>query len=170
MGTNYYIMTDNKKLAKKYFDGEYELVDEPFFGYEIHIGKRSLGWKPLFETHKKAYNSVTEMKQFIKEHCEDIKIFDEYGEQFSLDGLQEELIDWGENQQVRYMKYIPGGIVRDTLCGWRDYFIESTENDYDITIPYDHLEYSSFDTGQMWGSSRYFHDIDRYDFTEGYFC
>ena len=39
MGTNYYMMTKSKKLVEKYFPCEYEIVDTPYFGYEIHIGK-----------------------------------------------------------------------------------------------------------------------------------
>ena len=41
MSTNYYMMTIDKKLANKYFEGEYEIVDDPYLGYQIHIGKRS---------------------------------------------------------------------------------------------------------------------------------
>ena len=37
MGTNYYMMTKSKKLVEKYFPCEYEIVDTPYFGYEIHI-------------------------------------------------------------------------------------------------------------------------------------
>ena len=31
------MMTTDKELVKKYFDGEYEIVDDPYLGYEIHI-------------------------------------------------------------------------------------------------------------------------------------
>lgn len=48
MGTNYYMMIMDKEIVKKYFTNEYEIVDFPYFGYEIHIGKRSVGWRPLF--------------------------------------------------------------------------------------------------------------------------
>ena len=56
-------MTKSKKLVEKYFPYEYEIVDTPYFGYEIHIGKRSCGWKPLFQEHKNAYDSVEGMKE-----------------------------------------------------------------------------------------------------------
>ena len=62
------MMTTNKELVHRYFPGEYEIVEEPYLGYEIHIGKRSYGWKPLFQGHKNAYTSVSEMMQFIREH------------------------------------------------------------------------------------------------------
>lgn len=38
MGTNFYMMTKSKKLVEKHFPYEYEIVDTPYFGYEIHIG------------------------------------------------------------------------------------------------------------------------------------
>ena len=56
MGTNYYMIMKDKELVTKYFDNEYELTDSPYFCYEVHIGKRSCGWKPLFEWHENAYN------------------------------------------------------------------------------------------------------------------
>ena len=31
------MMTKNKELAEKYFPYEYEIVDTPYFGYEIQI-------------------------------------------------------------------------------------------------------------------------------------
>ena len=29
-------------------DIEYEIVDEPYLGYEVHLCKLSAGWRPLF--------------------------------------------------------------------------------------------------------------------------
>lgn len=46
------MMTTDKKLVKKYFNGEYEIIDDPYLGYEIHIGKRSMGWKRMKEKNK----------------------------------------------------------------------------------------------------------------------
>lgn len=43
MSTKYYIHTQNKEFVEKYFFNEYRLVDEPCFGYEICIGRRSGG-------------------------------------------------------------------------------------------------------------------------------
>ena len=67
------------------------------------------------------------------------------------------------------MKYVPGGVVINKKYGWKDYFIESSENDYDIKIPYDHVEYSKFNTHEMWEPPHYYHDKDGYDFVEGEF-
>ena len=78
MGTNFYMMTKSKKLVEKHFPYEYEIVDTPYFGYEIHIGKKSFGWKPLFQEHKNAYDSVDGLKEFIRKNQKSIRIFDEY--------------------------------------------------------------------------------------------
>lgn len=174
MGTNFYMMTKNKELVETYFSGEYEIVDFPCFGYEIHIGKRSLGWKPCFEWHEKAYKSIEEMKNFISDHSDDIEIYDEYGSKFTLEGLQFELIDWGEQQETRYIKYVPEG-VHDKIFGGKTYLTEGTKDDHDITIPYDHLEYDKLDpyNEKRWRDPlrepMYIKDKDGYDFTKGRF-
>lgn len=170
LSTNYYMMITNKELVKKYFPNEYQLVDDPYLGYQIHIGKRSMGWLPLFESHKQAYDSVEDMIKFVFDYKPNaVRVFDEYGRRLSTDQLIEELVKWGEYQTVRYMKYIPGGRVWNQKYGWKEYFEESTKDDYDITYPYDHLEYSKFDTGEMWELPTYYRDKDGYNFVEGQF-
>lgn len=148
MSTNYYMMTTNKELVNKYFPDEYGIVDEPYFGYEIHIGKRSCGWKPLFQEHRQAYNSVKEMIDFLKSHS-DIRIFDEYNREFDINGLVEELIDWGSQQEVKIIHY-------NDLIG-------------DIQLPIDHVEIASRDHRNYLHGIGYWHDEDGYDFTDGWF-
>ena len=145
MSTNYYMMTTNKELVKKYFDGEYEIVDEPYLGYEIHIGKRSSGWRPLFEAHEKAYTSVSEMMEFIMNHPE-IHIFNEYGESIAIAQLKEELVDWAENQEKRMIHY-------DDYIG-------------EIQAPIDHVEMDQRDNRNSWLKIHYWHDKDGHDFTD----
>lgn len=173
MGTNFYMITTNKDLVETCFPDEYTLIDNPYFGYEIHIGKRSAGWKPLFEGHKNAYDSVEAMKEFIQDHTDDIRIFDEYNREFSLEELEDELITWESQQEIRYMKFVPNG-VPDEILGGKRYFVESTEDDYDITIPYDHIEYEKLDSQRWHGSfpyrSHYWKDKDGYDFLNSEFC
>ena len=163
MGTNYYMMIKKKDIVEKYFPNEYELTDTPYFGYQVHIGKRSAGWRPLFKEHKNAYDSVKGMKKFIKKHQENIRIFDEYAKEFTLEQLKEELITWGEQQKIRYMKYIPEG-VPDEIFGGKKYLVESTKDDYNITIPFDHVAYAKLDN--PWLNIKYWHDEDGYDFTD----
>ena len=172
MGTNFYMMTKSKKLVEKHFPFEYEIVDTPYFGYEIHIGKRSCGWKPLFQEHKNAYDSVEGMKEFIKKYQKSIRIFDEYCREFTLEQLEDELINWGEYQEIRYMKHIPEG-VPDEVFGGKKYLIESTKDDYDIKIPFDHMEYEKLDIYRdNWRyehESYYSKDKDGYNFMNGEF-
>ena len=114
------------------------------------------------------------MLKFLEFYKMDIEIYDEYNEKFSIDELKEELINWGNEQPVRYMKYLPEGIPNYIFDG-RDYLIESTEEDYDIKMPYDHVKYHELDpyNEKRWiDESReplYFHDKDGYDFTRGDF-
>lgn len=173
MSTNYYLMTQSKELVKKYFPNEYELVDEPYLGYKIHIGKRSAGWMPLFQRHDKAYKSVAEMINLITTHEKKFEIFDEYGEKLTIEKLKRELIDWGKNQKIRYMKYIPEGVSNG--FGGKQQLVDSTEDSYDITIPYDHVEYEKldpYDHNNFWRSDEpfYTNDKDGYNFVKGDFC
>lgn len=142
------MMTNDKDLVHKYFPGEYEIVEEPYLGYEIHIGKRSCGWKPLFQEHKNAYTSVSEMMQFIREHPE-IQIFDEYGDSFSVDQLKEELVDWAERQEKRTIEYEGVGKIQ---------------------APIDHVEISERESEWSLIKVAYWHDKDGYDFTDREFC
>ena len=67
MGTNFYLMSRNKKLIREHFaveteyyikDIEYAIVDEPYLGYMIHLNKLSCGWRLLFQRHKTINNIV----------------------------------------------------------------------------------------------------------------
>lgn len=50
MGTNYFLFTKSKRLARMHFaiesdygvtDEEYEITDDPYLGYKIHLNKCS---------------------------------------------------------------------------------------------------------------------------------
>ena len=88
--------------------------------------------------------------------------------------MHDELIDWEKHQEIKYMKYIPEGIP-DKLFGGKQYLIEGTKDDYDITVPYDHVEYDKLNpcNEKSWrdegSESMYFKDNDGYDFTKGSF-
>ena len=163
-------MTTNKELAEKYFPNEFELVDSPYFGYEIHIAKRSLGWKVLYQGHRKAYTSVEGLKNFIRKHQKDIRIFDEYEEEFTLLQLDDELFNRDKRIEKTPVKFVPQGIPNE-IFGGRDYFIDGTWDDYDLTRPYDHLEYSELDPYSKTKTYHeyknfYYHDKNGYDFTD----
>ena len=93
MSTRYYILTKDKEFVDKYFPAKtnaYYITDEPYLSYEIPIGDRSSGWKPLFRTHKHAYNSVKEMKKFLSEHLDKIEIYNSYNEKLDFQTLNDE--------------------------------------------------------------------------------
>ena len=84
-------MTKSKRLAHKHFavenswglsDEEYELVDHPYIGYEIHLNKLSMGWRPLFQKHKE-FQTWNELEAFYLKYQRYLRIFDEYTEEFS---------------------------------------------------------------------------------------
>lgn len=172
MGTNYYMMTKNKEIVERYFPGEYELVDTPDFGYEVHIGKRSWGWKPLFEEHSNAYSSVEGLKEFLKVHSDNFCIYNEYNDVLTAEQLDKELFQWGENQEVKYWKYISDG-VENKFFSEKTHLISSTLNDYDIKTPFDHIEY--FNLACRWEEwcrhreNPYLKDKAGYNFMKGRF-
>lgn len=143
------MITTNKDLVEKHFPNEYTVTDSPYFGYEIHIGKRSCGWKPLFQEHKNAYSSVKEMLGFFLLNKNDIRIFDEYESELNIDELEEELITWEEKQEKRMIYYdgVPG-------------LIQS---------PIDHVEMVNREPNCYCIHLKYWHDKDGYNFTEGDF-
>lgn len=77
MGTNFYMITKNKKMAERYAPYSYELTDAPYFGYEIHVAKTSCGWLPIFQGHQNGINSVREYKAAYE--TGEFEITDEYG-------------------------------------------------------------------------------------------
>ena len=85
MGSNFYLMTQNKAMAQQYAPYSYELTDEPEFGYEIHIAKTSAGWLPLFQGHKDGINSVIEYKAAYD--TGEFKIYDEYGVEYNWEAI-----------------------------------------------------------------------------------
>ena len=91
MGTNFYLMSKSKKLIRENFaveknygvtDVEYELVDEPYLGYQIHLNKLSCGWRPLFQRHKNI-KSFKQLEGFCMKNNNIVEIYDEYGEKYT---------------------------------------------------------------------------------------
>lgn len=91
MGTNFYLMSRNKKLIREHFaveteydikDIEYAIVDEPYLGYEIHLNKLSWGWRPLFQRHK-TIKTFKELEEFCLKNKSVISIYDEYGRRYT---------------------------------------------------------------------------------------
>lgn len=81
----------DKDKIKWSIEGNIELNCE-----EIHIGKRSGGWKPTFEKQDE-FASVKELKSFYEKNQDKYEIVNEYGEVFDWERLVEELITWEPN-------------------------------------------------------------------------
>ena len=150
MGTNFYLMVKDKKFAEKYFPEEYNLTDVPYFGYEIHLNKRSSGWKILYQAHPKVWNSVEEMLNFINRHKRKVKIFDEYGNTYSLDQYIEEVVKWDKQYKKEEIYY-------DDNIGY-------------IMTPIDHVEMEKRERKRSYENIHYWHDKDGFDFTDVEFC
>ena len=142
-------------------------MDEPCFGYEICIGHRSGGWNPLFNQHNDAYTSVEEMKEFLSTNSDKISIYDESERFLTLNELEDELINWAERQEVKYMKYNAQDSDLDDI-----HFDVSTKDDYDIRAPFDHIEYNKvidrLAPELKTYRGHYTHDKDNYDFVSGW--
>lgn len=79
MGTNYYY---REKPSKCGLCGH---IEE---GREIHIGKRSHGWKFLFDRHCKTHK---EWVEFVK--INEGRLFDEYDNEISADELINDIFE-----------------------------------------------------------------------------
>lgn len=152
MGTNYYLMTRNKQLARKYFavehdwgitDEEYEIVDDPYLGYEIHLNKCSWGWRPLFQMHK-PFKSWKELERFYLDHADGLEIYDEYGEQFSWDQYKKKIFDHAAREPEPMKWYYGIDPLSKTFTDNpkpRLYHDRCEPEEADFWIPIDHVKY-----------------------------
>ena len=148
MGTNFYLITRNKMMAQQYAPYSYELTDEPYFGYEIHIAKTSMGWLPLFQGHTNGINSVREYKAAYE--TGEFEIVDEYGNVYTWDAFDERVLKF--NGGIRGVAPIKK-LEADKTSPWYD----SRMPDH---TPVSHFEYK-FDDYYV---NDYFADNDGYEF------
>lgn len=59
----------------------------------IHIGKRSIGWKPLFKVQKE-FSTMNHLQTFYLENKDKYEIVNEYGEVVGWKDIKTELIAW----------------------------------------------------------------------------
>jgi len=160
MATNYNLISTDKAWVVRYFGEKYSdewvLVDTPYFGYAIHLGKRSEGFKPLFQTHGRAYQSVKEMIAFLRREKGKYRIYDEYQNELSIEGLIAELVNWGKHHKRCRLKYVEGMLLEDP--------------EGELETPIDHIEYNKLDTRKTGRRVHYWIDKDGYNFRDGYFC
>lgn len=110
MSTNYYFKLEDGVVEKmKEVNPAFEVfVPECVNGQEfgmLHIGKRSCGWKPMFQ-ETDWYGSVKEIKHFYDQYKDVVDIIDEYGEVLNWSQLEEALINWkGERSHLNPNDY-----------------------------------------------------------------
>ena len=105
MSTNYYFQVKPKVIVFGECSDELKerLVSRTRF--KLHIGKRSLGWKPLFYKSE-YYSSVQEIRDFYSENYGVLTIENEYGEEISMEDLEDELIYWwSEHNNKSHLQY-----------------------------------------------------------------
>lgn len=97
MSTNYYMFTRRKELVP-FFGSKVESVDEPDFGYMIHIAKTSHYWPPIFEAHNHI-RSVADLKLLYEKGG--VQIFDEYNRELFWDEFVKEVVNWDDTNKCR---------------------------------------------------------------------
>lgn len=153
MGTNYYLMTRNKYIARKHFaiehdwgvtDEEYRIVDEPYLGYEIHLNKCSFGWRPLFQKHK-AFSSWKELERFYFDHADGLEIYDEYERNYTWESYKQLIFDHASVDR-KPMKWVYDFDPFDKVFGneplkKRVHLEECDPEEAEIWTPFDHVMY-----------------------------
>lgn len=171
MGTNYYFMCRDKELVQENFaiketwgvyGEEYEIVDEPYLGYKIHLNKLSCGWRPLFQRHK-AFKTFNELNKFYFSNKDKLEIYNEYGEKFMWDEYFDRVYRHSLRERVpQKWVYEPDKIFSDerpTL-----HTVSCSEEEAEIFIPYDHILYAKTEKE----ARKRFKVWERYDFSVNY--
>lgn len=159
MGTNYYMITKNPKLAHEYFaeevdyggkypeylNEEYKLCDVPDFYYEIHLNKCSYGWRPLFQRHK-CFKTFAELEQFIIDHKDEIQIKDEYDDEYTFRDYKLRMINHATYREPEPMKWTYG--ISDFDKHWSKHpkktlhTIQCKPKEAELWIPFSHVKYT----------------------------
>lgn len=167
MGTNYYLMSKNKEFIKDKFGDNYCLTDSPYFGYEVHLCKVSIGWKICFETQK-CYESVKDMCKVFRENKDEFEIYDEYNTKFEIEDFLKYVQE--RDKQIKKTKWIYQPNNMSNLK--KD---DNATEDY-ICTPFDHIEYDLFmkKHGDKYycytDNDLYFNDDEGNNFSRRSFC
>ena len=192
MGTNYYLFTKNRDLVHKHFatehdwgvtNQEYEIVEYPQLGYQIHVCKLSWGWLPLFQRHK-AFKTWAEFEEFYRRHSNHLSLIDEYDHFMAFDDFKTrvfehaarkpEPVKWEYGCDPIEVKYHPERAIR------RLQTVRCEPDEAELWIPFNHAEY--FETEKnakekfkvynyyIFNDIKYWNDPDAtIDWTEGDF-
>lgn len=84
----------------------------------IHIGKRSGGWQPLFEASE-YFSNMKELKSFYNTYKDILIIKSEYNYEMTWEELTEELFEWGKDERSSVREAIIEGWNKD-----KSYYID----------------------------------------------
>lgn len=142
-------MSRNKKLMREYFaveteytikDIEYEIVDEPYLGYKVHLCKLSAGWRPLFQRHK-TISTFKEVEKFCLKNKSMVSIYDEYGRRYTWKQYFKKVYNHSQRKaEPRKWIYDIDPIFPDN--GARLHMASCTEQEAEIYMPFCHREYN----------------------------
>jgi len=99
MGTNFYFKVKGVDQIAEQFKGLSPLIMDEMVDnlkyrlFDIHIGKTSAGWKPIFESQD-YFKTMDELESFYEQHKETLVMEDEYGTEYTWEGLKERLFGW----------------------------------------------------------------------------
>lgn len=117
MSTNYYACPKNGIFPES---GDFEVsIIKGRAG--IHIAKRSYGYKPLFHGYS-FITSVKELERFIEQY--DADIVDEYGDKYTTEQFNDEVINWGKGTKNISHEQILGAAVEE------DFFKDKDNNEF----------------------------------------
>lgn len=149
MGTNFYLLTKNKKIAEQWSPRGATLTDFPDFGYEIHIAKTSAGWLPLFQCHEDTLSSVKDYKKAYDTGA--FNIYDEYGNEYDWATFTERVLNFNGGVAGKLpAKSVPRNTIDPNMPN---------------TVPVSHFDYGN---GKY--ADHYYKDSEGYEFTGGDFC
>lgn len=192
MGTNYYLFTKNRDLVHKHFavehdwgvtSEEYEIVEYPQLGYQIHVCKLSWGWLPLFQRHE-AFKTWAEFEEFYRSYSNHLSLIDEYDHFMTFDDFKTRVFEHAARkpEPVKWeyccdpieVKYHPERAIR------RLQTVRCEPDEAELWIPFNHVEY--FETEKkakekfkaynhyIFDDIKYWNDPDApIDWTEGEF-
>ena len=150
MGTNYYLFTQNRDLVHKHSavehdwgvtSEEYEIVEYPQLGYQIHVCKLSWGWLPLFQRHK-AFKTWAEFEEFYKRHSDNLSLIDEYDHFMTFDDFKTGVFEH-EARKPEPVKWVYDYDTRFGGCRSSRTLFTTTcfEDECDLMLPFNHVEY-----------------------------
>ena len=99
MGTNFYFKVKGVDQIAEQFKGLSSLISDEMVEnlkyrlFNIHIGKTSAGWKPIFESQE-YFKTMDELESFYEQHKETLAMEDEYGTEYTWEELKERLFNW----------------------------------------------------------------------------